>query len=312
MVHTKFFTGALTLADPKIWVASFIPATVGFVLAVVSGGTIEAMDILWIFLAYVALALIETGKNGVNEYFDFIYGADPGVDEEHITPFSGGKKTVTSGLLTLKQVIIITVFCFAGAGAIGLAIVLFKRPELIYIGALGVIISIIYTLPPFKLCYRGFGELAVGFTFGPLVVTGAYQLITGTIDALPILFSLPFGLIIANVLIINEFPDYEADKAASKKNLVVRLGKKRATYLYGAVFLAVYACFVFLALYFNIALILPCFTAIIAWKAYINCVKNYDNISELIASNAATIKILLLTGLLTVISLLIMFFLNRI
>jgi 1,4-dihydroxy-2-naphthoate octaprenyltransferase len=46
------------------------------------------------------------------------------------------------------------------------------------------------------------------------------------------LLSIPVGLSIFNVILINEFPDEEADRAVGKKNLVVRFGKERMGDLY--------------------------------------------------------------------------------
>lgn len=43
--------------------------------------------------------------------------------------------------------------------------------------------------------------------------------------------SLVLGLLIAAFLLINEFPDYRADRAGGKRTLVVRLGRERAVRL---------------------------------------------------------------------------------
>ena len=303
-INRKFFKGAIQLADPKIWAMSYIPATIGITLAIIYGkAKIGLSDIVWILLMYAALGLIETGKNALNEYVDFRSGVDPGVDKEHVTPFSGGKKTVTSGMLDLKQVVLITIATFLGAGAIGLLIVIFKTPQIIYIGAAGIVISILYSMPPFKLCYRGWGELAVGVTFGPLVLSGAYVMLTGEIAALPVLISIPLGLLIANILLINEFPDYEADKQGNKRNLVVRAGKKNSTKIYGSVFILIYLSYIVVSIYADNAVwLLPLLTVPLAWKAYRNSVENYGNIPLLIQSNAMTIQSFFLTGLLLLVA----------
>ncbi|MHB1483206.1 MAG: prenyltransferase [Saccharofermentanales bacterium] len=305
-IDRKFIKGAIQLADPKIWVMSYIPATIGLALAIVYGkAAVELPDIVWILLMYIALGFIETGKNALNEYVDFRSGVDPGVDEDHVTPFSGGKKTVTSGKLDLGQVVFITVATFLGAGAIGLTIVIFKEPRILYIGIAGIVISILYSMPPFKLCYRGWGELAVGVTFGPLVLSGAYVLLTGGLDVLPALISIPLGLLIANILLINEFPDYEADKKGDKRNLVVRAGKKNSAAIFGAVFVLIYLSFIGISVFAsNPVWLLPLLTAPIALKAYRNSVENHENISLLILSNAKTIQIFFLTGLLLLIGIL--------
>jgi 1,4-dihydroxy-2-naphthoate octaprenyltransferase len=49
---------------------------------------------------------------------------------------------------------------------------------------------------------------------------------------------MPLGLFTAAFLWVNEFPDYEADRGAGKNNLVVRLGKHRASRVLPLIYLA--------------------------------------------------------------------------
>ncbi len=304
VIDRNFWRGALQLADPRIWIGSFVPATIGMALGLKAQATgVGPAELFWMSATYAALALIETGKNGVNEYIDFVTGVDPGVDAAHRTDFSGGKRTLTAGLLTRAQ----AALTFAAAAGIGLAMVIWQRPALLWLGMAGIGISIMYTLPPFKLCYRGLGEAAVALTFGPLIVSGGYLLFAGRIDILPLLVSLPVGLVVANILLINEFPDYEADLAGGKRNLVVTLGKRRAATLYGLVFAVIYALYLVPAWYTGSLLwLLPWVSAPLAIRAWRNCVRYHDDIPRLIASNSATIQICLLTGLtLTIASVLV-------
>jgi len=92
----------------------------------------------------------------------------------------------------------------------------------------GGLAAYLYSAGPVRLAYRGVGRLAVGASFGPLLVIGAYLVQTGTVSLAAALASLPVGLLIAAVLYINQFPDYEADKAVGKRHWVVRLGTERA------------------------------------------------------------------------------------
>lgn len=294
----KLIKGTIQLADPKIWIMSYIPFTVGIILAVFIGGAgITGLDILWILLAYLALGAIETGKNAINEYTDYMTGVDPGVDEEHRTPFSGGKKTIVSGLLTPENTLWITGISFAAAGMIGIVIVIFRQFWVLPIGLAGMLMSFLYSVPPIKLCYRGVGEIMVGITFGPLVVSGAYVLMTGKIEILPVLLSIPLGLVIANILIINEYPDYEADKAGGKRNLVVRLGKKKASAVYGIVFILIYLSYVAAAIYdLNPLWLLPLLTAPMSYTAYRNSLSNADDMKKLTLSNIKTIQSFQIAG----------------
>ncbi|PKM90845.1 MAG: 1,4-dihydroxy-2-naphthoate octaprenyltransferase [Firmicutes bacterium HGW-Firmicutes-12] len=288
--------GFWQVADPKIWIASAIPMFLGAIIAV---GFYREFNTYWFLVAVLGVFLIEVGKNAINECIDYITGADPGVDDEHRTPFSGGKKTIVDGILTVGQSALIGIATMSAAAVIGLYVVIFREFSVIYIGLAGFLLAVIYSLPPFKLCYRGFGEIAVGLSFGPLILNGMYVVMTNRFDVLPLLVSLPIGFLIVNVLWINQFPDYETDLAAGKKNWVVRLGKKKAVKVYVGIFGLNYLSIIAIAIYtFNPIWLLALLTMPKAMQAVKNCAENFDNIKNLIQSNAATVQIYILTGVL--------------
>jgi len=103
---------------------------------------------------------------------------------------------------------------------------------LIWFGLAGIILSYFYTAPPLRIGYRGFGEIIVFLICGPLSVIGTYFLFTGMITLKSVLLSIPIGLLIFSILFINEFPDYEADKAVNKRHLVVRMGRQKQNRIY--------------------------------------------------------------------------------
>ena len=291
---SQFGRGLWNLSDPKIWTASLVPFSLGTALAYSHGFTLH-WDL--VMESLIVLVLIEVGKNGINEYFDYKSGADLYVESENRTPFSGGKKVIIDGLLTVRQVGLISIICFAGAVIAAIPIVQIK-PEMLIFGISGVFLAIAYSVPPFHLSYRGLGEVAVGFTFGPLIVNGAYFLQTNSIHKEPILLSISLGLLIANVLWINEVPDVEADRKAQKWNLVARLGRKRA--LPGFIFLFVLA-YLWIAissfLLGRYAYLFALFCALLVPGAVRCARKNILNSQELMPANARTILIYLLTGL---------------
>jgi len=294
------YKGFWQVADPKIWIASTVPMVLGVTLSAAFG---KGFSLFWMILSFVGIYLIEIGKNAINECFDYISGADTAVDSEHRTPFSGGKKTITEGILTLKQSAIIGATTMFFAAIIGLLIVYFRETSVIYIGIAGFILAAIYSLPPFKLCYRGLGEFAVGIAFGPLLLNGMYVVMAGRYDVLPVLVSLPIGFLITNVLWINQFPDYEADISAGKKNWVVRLGKKESVKVYAIIFILAYIAILAIAVYtLNPVWLIGLLTAPLAAKAVKNCSINFNNITSLIQSNAATVQTYMLNGILMVIA----------
>lgn len=81
---------------------------------------------------------------------------------------------------------------------------------------------------------RGFGEIFICFCYGWLPVASAYYIQTAAIHPLIHWLGIPIGFTIFNVILLNEFPDYEADKATGKRNLLNRTGKKRGMLIYVA------------------------------------------------------------------------------
>ena len=210
----RLWKGFWQIADPKIWVASTIPMLVGAALAY---GITGRFSLPWFLLSLVGIYFIEIGKNSSNEYVDYKTGVDRNIAPENRTPFSGGKKTIVQGKLSLDEVLYIAIGTFLIACGIGLIIVIFREPKILWVGILGVFISIFYSVPPFKFAYTGLGEFAVGLTFGPLVTLGMYMVMSGSFDYRVMVVGLPIGFLISNVLWINQYPDYEADKEGNKR-----------------------------------------------------------------------------------------------
>ncbi len=296
----RLWKGFWQIADPKIWVASTIPMLVGAALAY---GMTGKFSFPWFVLSLAGIYLIEIGKNSSNEYVDYKTGVDVNIAPENRTPFSGGKKTIVQGKLTLKEVLYIAVGTFALACAIGLIIVFYREPTVLWVGLLGVFISIFYSVPPFKFAYSGLGEFAVGFTFGPLITLGMYMVMSGSYDFRVMVVGLPIGFLIANVLWINQYPDYEADKLGNKKNWVVRLGKERGLKIYSLLFVLAYISFVPVAIiYKNVFWLLGWISIPLALKSVDIAKKQFNNIPKLIKANANTVLIYQITGLAMIIA----------
>jgi 1,4-dihydroxy-2-naphthoate octaprenyltransferase len=129
---------------------------------------------------------------------------------------------------------------------------------------------------------------------------GSYFVQTGAFSWSAFWSSFPIGFLITAILYINEYPDYDADKAVGKNHLVVSLGKKRATVgyyflisgSYAGVILAV--VFGYLTPYALLAMLsLP-----IALKTVKIFARNYERIQEIIPAQAGTIQTHALVGLL--------------
>jgi 1,4-dihydroxy-2-naphthoate polyprenyltransferase len=231
---SSFRQGFWRLADPKVSLASFASLFLGSAAAAAAAPLYWG----WLALTVVGIFAVEVAKNASGEVWDFDSGVDQAVAEQDRSPFSGGKRVLVDGLLGREQTWGIAIAGYALAIGAGCLIVLGREPAVLLPGICGLALAWFYHAPPLRLAYRGFGELAVAFAYGPLIAVGAFLVQRGTIDAALVLFSLALGLLIAAFLVANEFPDYRADLAAGKRNLVVRLGRAAAARLFALLLLA--------------------------------------------------------------------------
>lgn len=216
--------GIHRLADPKISLASMASIFLGTCAAAREG----ALDPLWLAITVFGIFGIEVAKNASGEIFDFDSGTDLAVEDEDRSPFSGGKRVLVDGLLSRRQT-----WAVAGAGyAVGLAsgvlIVTVREPRVLWLGLVGMACAYFYHAPPLKLSYRGLGELAVAFCYGPMIAAGTYLVQRGTVQGPVLPVSVLLGILIAAFLWINQLPDYRADVGAGKMNLVARMGRRTA------------------------------------------------------------------------------------
>jgi 1,4-dihydroxy-2-naphthoate octaprenyltransferase len=230
--------GLWRLADPKIALASLVPFCTGAALVWRNGGGLP-----WGIAgaAFAAILLVEVGKNAVNDLYDFRSGADTAVLSEERSPYSGGKRVLVDHLLTERDLVVIAWFAFTLAAVIGTAVALATTPALLLLGAAAALVSILYVMPPVQLAYRGLGELAVFAVYGPGILLGTILLFGGRITVEEVGAAVMLGILIAVVLLANELPDARADSVAGKRTLVVRLGRRHATWLIGVLFLLAFS-----------------------------------------------------------------------
>jgi 1,4-dihydroxy-2-naphthoate octaprenyltransferase len=148
--------------------------------------------------------------------------------------FSGGSRILVEGVIPRWVALLLGYVCLAGAILTGLYIYSQYRSELptLLLGGIGIFAGFFYSNKPFQWAYRGLGEIFIGFCYGWLPIATGFYLVAGFLNHQVFLLSIPVGLSIFNVILINEFPDEEADRAIGKRNLVVRFGKERMADLY--------------------------------------------------------------------------------
>ncbi len=275
--------------------ASIIPLVLGMTIA---WNEHRIFDPFLGFLTLLAGVTIHAGTNLINDYFD--QGTD-NINED-FTTFSGGSRMIQNEILEAPQIMRASILCYIIGILTAIFIVLVTQGLLLIIFLLlAVLLGIFYTAVPIRLSYHGLGEIAVFVGFGPLGVLSAYYIQIGHLNSIiPLIASIPIAILIAMLLFINEFQDFDADKDASKNTLVVSLGKKTSLkiYIYGMV-LAYVSLFVVVILKgFNLTFLLPFITLPLVFKAIQVASRHYTTIKELIPANALTIIIHFVFGLL--------------
>lgn len=293
---------SLWLAELRapFFTATIVPVLLGTVLAWTYG---NAFFVHYFMLTLGGAVFLHAGANVVNDYFDYVSGNDM-INKERNTPFSGGSLFLTSGRLKARSVHLYAISLFGIGILLGLLTVYLMGIErgwvIILLGIVGVSVGYFYVEPHVRIASRGLGELIVGLSFGPLMVFGSYYVQAQNLDWKPFVAGLPVGFLISAVLFINEFPDYNADKAVGKNHLVVRIGKRRAVGGYGLLLLSIYASTVV-----AVALkalpplcLLALVTSPLAYKSYMVTRQKCKKSRELIPAQAMTIQLHLFTGLL--------------
>jgi len=195
------------------------------------------------FLTVLGVAAVHIGGNLLNDYYD-AFGSDP--LNRFVTPFSGGSRVIQNQELTPETVRNLAYGCLALGGICGLALIYGGRPWVALLGLGGVAAAWLYSASPVQLMSRGLGELTIFLAFGPVLSFGAYYAISGELRPEGFFVSLPLAFLITAILWINEFPDLEADSQASKQHLVVRLGLRKARWVYAGLMLAPFLSLPFL------------------------------------------------------------------
>jgi 1,4-dihydroxy-2-naphthoate octaprenyltransferase len=287
--------------------ATFVPIILGGVIA---WETLHVFNWNTFLLTLLGASLIQIASNMFNDYFDFKSGND--LQVRHQNPFAGGGRILTAGLIKPSTHLIVSTSCLILGSLIGFYLIFqLGLYQLFWFGLIGVVSTYFYVGPPFKLAYRGVGEFLVGVNFGPVMTLGAYYVQTGSLASatVPLLASIPVGLLIAAVLWINEFPDMDADKAVGKKTLVLRLGYLRSVAVYVGLLAASYLLLLLYAVLkvfvsFQItsfATLIALFSLPFALKAVRILRANYKDPHAIIPANANTIILHLAFGLLAIV-----------
>ncbi len=185
-------------------------------------------------LAFVGLLLCHISVNVLNDYFDYRSGIDLEVKR---TPFSGGSGILPAALLKPGQVFWFGLVSFLLAVPIGVYFVIARGWLLLPLLLAAAVCTLLYT--PFLTKLR-WPEWAPGLGLGALPVLGIYFVQTTAYTLPAVVACIPSGILVHNLLLLNEFPDAEADRKAGRKTLPIVIGKSKAGIVYSVLTILVY------------------------------------------------------------------------
>lgn len=207
-------------------------ALLGLGTAVWTAGAVNPIHAVLAFLGALAAHI---SVNALNEYFDFKSGLDA---RTRPTPFSGGSGTLPAKPELAGHALRTGLTAMGVTAVIGIYFLSVWRLALLPLGLLGLVVIFSYT--PWLAHRSILCLLAPGLGFGTLMVMGVDFALTGEYSWTAFVASLVPFFLVNNLLLLNQFPDVEADRSINRRNLPIVYGKKASAIVYGVFLLLTY------------------------------------------------------------------------
>jgi 1,4-dihydroxy-2-naphthoate octaprenyltransferase len=221
------------VATPAQWLAGSRPRTLPAALAPVLVGTgaaaaLDGFRASTALLALVVALALQVAVNYANDYSD----GTRGTDADRVGPM----RLVGSGAASPRAVLVAALLAFAAAAVAGLVLAALTSWWLVGVGAVCILAAWTYTGGPIPYGYRALGEVFVFVFFGLVAVVGTTYVQTGTLPGLAFAVSVPIGLLIVAILVVNNLRDIDGDALVGKRTLAVLLGERATRYAFAGSF----------------------------------------------------------------------------
>ena len=276
---------------PQFLLLSPILVFLGMAIALHSG----SFNTLYFILSIVGLTLLHASVNTLNDYNDFKTGVDLKTPK---TPFSGGSGMLPAGTIKPSAALALGLGSLILATPIGIYFLMVRGTTLLPLFIIGAVFVLFYTTF-FTKIGLGFAEIIAGLGLGCLPVLGTFMVIHGNFSYNALWASMPSFFLVANLLLLNEFPDAEGDKVSKRKTLPIQIGHKGAAVVY-AIFMILTYLWIVAGVVFKLMpawSLLGLLTIPLAIKA-IQGAFAFKAVEELIPAQGANVMTVLLTQLL--------------
>jgi 1,4-dihydroxy-2-naphthoate octaprenyltransferase len=204
----------------------------GLGTAVWSSGRVSPLHFILVLIGAICAHI---SVNAFNEYFDFKSGLDSKTER---TPFSGGSGTLPDKPDLARQALGTALFTFAITGLTGIYFLRVRGLSLLPLGMLGLLTVVAYT--PWLARYPFLCLIAPGLGFGTLMVMGTDFVLSGGYSWTAFLASLVPFFLVSDLLLLNQFPDVEADRSVGRRHYPIVIGRQASSVIYGVFLLSAY------------------------------------------------------------------------
>jgi 1,4-dihydroxy-2-naphthoate polyprenyltransferase len=215
------FKTIIKLMDLKTLVAGIVTVILGSIYSAYAFGK---FNVIYFILLLIAMILVQSSTNMINDYFDFKRGADKKVKED--------EKALVSGEVSPRQVLLIIFIYRFIAFVIGIFIASRTSYYIILVAIIGDIISYLYACGPLPISYTPAGEIVSGTIMGLGITTTVIYIHSGIFTLNTVLIAIPTALFISTVLLSNNLSDIIEDREAGRKTLPILIGVKNAEKLW--------------------------------------------------------------------------------
>jgi len=228
-------------ARPWSFTMTAISVSVGSTMAAVEGGFSWPLYLLTL----IGAILMHAASNLINDFDDVRHGVDsPDVPTARYRPHP-----LMERRLQLEQVRIAAYLLYLLAAVIGIFLAATRGMLVLFLGIIGTAAGITYTAAPLNYKYMALGEFSVFLMWGPLMVTGAYYVQQQAVSADALLISLPFGVLVALVLLANNIRDVVYDRSKGIQTLAIVLGERKGIAVYLGLIVAAYLAVVVMSVF---------------------------------------------------------------
>lgn len=193
-----------------------------------AGGTYPSLTTV-LLVTLVALTA-HISVNAFNEYFDFRSGLD---FRTRRTAFSGGSGTLVAAPHLAPSALLLAIASLLLTVMGGLWLVVQHGVMLLWIGIPGVLI--IYTYTQYLNRSPILCLLAPGAGFGLLMTLGAIWIFSASLNGGAWWLAVIMTLLVSNLLLLNQFPDVEADKTVGRRHVPIVLGYRKSSQIFAAI-----------------------------------------------------------------------------